>query len=510
MLLLAVAGCAGAADPGAQPSPTATTATKTTPPATPTQPPAAGLAPRDPALKPYYSQQVSWQECKQIFECAEVEVPLDYREPQGETLTLSIIKHAANDAESRVGSLLVNPGGPGGSGVQYVENSSSVFGERLLDSFDIVGFDPRGVGASTPVDCLSDSELDAFIASDPDPDSAAEVSTTLALLRDFTAGCQRSSGDLLGHVSTVEAARDMDVLRALVGEQQINYFGASYGTYLGATYAELFPKRVGRMVLDGAVDPSMGPEQMSLVQAGGFQTALRAYVTDCVAQTDCPLGTDVDAGLARITDFFDQLDAAPIAGDGQRQLTQGYAVIGVWLPLYVKTYWPILTNALTAAFEGEGAQLLQLADYYTSRGATGFTDNSNEAIYAVNCLDHPQQVSVADVERSIPRFEQASPVFGRLFAWGALACSQWPVRASEPQPVIDAAGAEPILVVGTTRDPATPYAWAVALADQLASGVLLTRDGDGHTAYHVGSACIDEAVESYLVEGAVPPDGKKC
>jgi pimeloyl-ACP methyl ester carboxylesterase len=330
------------------------------------------------------------------------------------------------------------------------------------------------------------------------------------LLRTFTTGCQRASGSLLAHVSTVEAARDMDILRALVGDEQINFLGASYGTYLGATYAELFSRRVGRMVLDGAVDPSVDPEQMALVQAASFQTALRAYVSDCVQQSGCPLGTDVDAGLARVSSFFEQVDAAPIAGDGKRQLTQGYAVLGVWLPLYEKSYWPILSNALAAAFQGEGAQLLQLADYYTNRGVSGFTDNSNEAIYAVNCLDHPQRATVASVQRSIPRFLQASPVFGRTFAWGALACSRWPVEAAEPSPPIDGAGAAPIVVIGTTRDPATPYEWAVELADQLQSGVLLSRDGDGHTGYHVGNSCIDEVVESYLVDGTVPADGKEC
>jgi pimeloyl-ACP methyl ester carboxylesterase len=455
-------------------------------------------------------QDVQWQECRQIFSCARIEVPLDYSRPRGKAIKLAVIKRPAEDTEQRIGSLLVNPGGPGGSGVRYVENAKSVLGQPLLDHFDIVGFDPRGVGESTPIDCLPDDQLDTLIAADPDPDTAAEIQASVDLLRQFTAGCERRSGDVLAHVSTVEAARDIDILRVLVGEEKVDYLGASYGTYLGATYAELFPQRVGRMVLDGAVDPSLPPAKMTLVQAAGFQTALRAYVADCVEKTSCPLGTDVDAGLARISAFFDELDAQPIPGDGERQLTEAYAVIGVWLPLYVKSYWPILTDALNAAFDGDGAQLLQLADYYTSRGAEGFTDNSNEVIYAVSCLDHPDQASISTVERSVPRLERASPVFGRVFAWGALACSMWPVQATEPAPKIDAAGADPMLVIGTTRDPATPYRWAVALADQLESGVLLSRDGDGHTAYQMGNGCIDETVESYLIDGTVPPDGKEC
>ena len=514
LLLVAATGCSAVSSGSSQPEafPTKPGKAGGAAPSSSTQltTPAAELAPRDPALRRYYLQVVRWRDCQQVFLCARVRVPLDYADPKGQTITLSVIKRPADDTDQRVGSLLVNPGGPGASGVRYVEGARSAFGRPLLERFDIVGFDPRGVGASTPVDCVPDAQLDTLIASDPDPDTTAEVKTSLRLLRRFGEGCRRRSGDLLAHVSTVEVARDMDILRALAGDRRLNYLGASYGTYLGAVYAELFPRRVGRMVLDGAVDPSVGSQQRNLVQAASFQKALRAYVADCVQRSGCPLGTDVDAGLDRISAFFDQLDAQPISGDGRRELSEGYAVLGVWLALYVKSYWPILTNALTAAFQGDGAQLLRLADYYTRREATGFPDNSNEVIYAVNCLDRPGRATLGSVERSVPRFEKASPVFGRIFAYGSLACVDWPAKAAEPAPRINAAGAAPILVVGTTRDPATPHEWAVALARQLQSGVLLSRRGDGHTGYLMGNACIDDTVESYLVDGTVPPDAKIC
>ena len=496
------------AGPSGGPTPSPSPTTSTSPPPTspsPTSPTLAG-----DGLGQYYEQPVQWTECQQVFECARILVPLDYDEPDGETIELAVIKRPADDPASRVGSLIVNPGGPGGSGVEYAQNATSVFGEPLLDHFDIVGFDPRGVGESTPIDCVGDEELDQFIAADPDPDTSAEADTALRLLRDFTAGCEESSGALLAHVSTPEAARDVDVLRALIGDEKINYYGASYGTFLGATYAELFPDRVGRMVLDGAIDPTLTPRESALGQAEGFQTALRAYVEDCVQQPDCPVGTDVEAGLERINDFFEQVDRQPISGDGERELTEGYAVVGVWLPLYVEDYWPLLSRALSAAFDGDGALLLQLADYYTDRGPSGFTGNVIEANYAVNCLDRPESASIAEIQRSIPAYERASSVFGSMAAWFSLGCSNWPVKADHPMPQIDAAGADPILVVGTTRDPATPYKGAIALANQLESGVLLSRDGDGHTAYMAGNPCIDETIEAYLVDGVVPPDGKQC
>ena len=461
-------------------------------------------------LKRYYEQNVSWERCRSDKECATIKVPLDYAKPDGETIELSLLKVPAESKRQRVGSLVVNPGGPGASGINYAAQTSTFFGNELRQAFDIIGFDPRGVGASTPVQCLSDDELDEFVATDPDPDNAEEIRQGDELLAQFGQGCVDESGALASHMSTVEAAKDIDIIRAVVGDKKLSYFGASYGTFLGATYAELFPKRVGRMVLDGAIDPSLSMEQLNLEQAKGFETALRAYVGYCVDGGDCVLGDSVDAGTARIRKFLDDVEAKPLpAGDG-RELTVGNAVLGIWAPLYNEGNWPILDSALKTAFDGNGSVLMALSDAYTSRGPSGYVDNSLEALYAVNCLDHDDSIPADEVPARIAEFEEAAPTFGAIFAFGLSSCSQWPIHTGRVPEPIHAAGAAPILVVGTTRDPATPMRWAEALADQLESGILVRRDGDGHTGYRAGNQCVDDTVESYLVSGKVPKADVSC
>jgi len=382
----------------------------------------------------------------------------------------------------------------------------------LRDDFDIVGFDPRGTGDSDPVDCISDEDLDAFVASDPDPETAEEGQAYQASYEAFFQGCVANSDSLVGHVTTVEAARDMDVLRAALGEATMLYFGASYGTKLGATYADLFPDKVGRMVLDGAVDLSIDSRQLSLEQAGGFEVALRSYVQDCVDEGDCFLGDSVDDGLATIQGLIADVDEEPLpTRDDDRDLAVGNAFYGLVAPLYNRDYWSILDQALELGLEGDGTLLLRLSDLYESREDDGsYSDNSAEAILAINCLDDPYSVTADQVPAEIPAFEKASPTFGEVFAWGLMACHGIQSKRSEPAAEIDAAGAAPIVVVGTTRDPATPYQWAVHLADQLQSGVLVSRDGDGHTGYNSGNDCVDEALEGYLVSGTVPDDGLEC
>lgn len=466
--------------------------------------------PPEPELAPFYDQQIDWEACGGDL-CATLEVPLDYADPSGDTIELALLMVPAGDADQRVGSLVVNPGGPGAPGTDYAASAESVFRQPILDAYDVVGFDPRGTGHSAPLDCLSDEELDDYIAEDPDPDTAAEADAYAGWVEALGEGCVDRSGAIAGHVTTIEAARDMDVLRAALGESQLDYFGASYGTRLGATYADLFPDRVGRFVLDGAVDVSLSSRELSLQQAGGFETALRAYVQDCVDSGDCVLGDSLDAGLATVKRLLDDIDAQPLpTGDGDRELAVGNAFYGVVLPLYVRDYWPYLTDALSAALEGDGSMLLQFSDLYHSREGDGYADNSSEAIYAINCLDDPWSIPASEVPANLAEFDEVSPTFGSVFAWGLTTCGGMEVQSSEPVRDIRAAGAAPIVVVGTTRDPATPYEWAVALAEQLESGVLVTRDGDGHTGYNSGNECVDSAVEDYLVEGTVPDDGLSC
>ena len=466
--------------------------------------------PPDAVLAEFYAQSLEWTPCRGEFECASLAVPLDYREPGGERIQIALLKVPAA-RESR-GALVVNPGGPGAPGTSYAEAAERVFRSPLLENFDIVGFDPRGTGDSAPVDCLSDTELDEYVSADPDPDSAAEVEAFVASAELLGKRCEARSGKLAEHVSTIEAAQDIDVLRAALGEAQLTYFGASYGTQLGATYAELFPDRVGRLVLDGAIDLSLSGSDLGKQQAAGFELALRAYVQNCVEESSsCFLGTTVDAGVRQIQQFLAEVEADPLSTDlDGRRLKVGNAFYGLVAPLYQREAWAALSLALRAAFAGDGTTLLQFADLYTSRGADGYSDNSIEANITISCLDKPGFTNPESVPETYQEYAEASPTFGRVFAWSQVGCNGFPVEPVLAPLEVRARGAAPILVVGTTRDPATPMRWAEALATQLDSGVLLRRDGDGHTAYNAGNECIDDTIEAYLLSGIVPTDGLTC
>jgi pimeloyl-ACP methyl ester carboxylesterase len=509
MAIAVLSGCGSTDDAADDPSSAAPEPTATADASQGSSEPSSGATPAK-ALRSFYEQRLEWEGCGSEQDCAEVEVPLDYSDPTGETVTLELRRSPA-EGQAR-GTLFVNPGGPGGSGVDFTSYFVGEAGEDVVAGYDVVGFDPRGVGTSEPLECLGTEEMDRYVSSDPDPDDAAEAEDFIASVKALGKGCVRNSGALAAHVSTQEVARDLDVLRAVVGDEKLTYYGASYGTYIGATYAELFPEQVGRMVLDGAVDPTLSNTDTNLEQARGFETALRAYAADCVEQGDCPLGESQDAVVERIGQLLKDLDESPMSTDDpERPLTQALGFYGVALPLYDEGSWGYLTQGLEAALAGNGGVLLLFADQYLSRTESGYSDNSAEVISAVNCLDKPVDTTADDVEATIPDFEAASPTFGRVFAWSVAGCGAWPVRPPlEPLESYDAEGAAPIVVVGTTRDPATPYEWAVSLAQQLSSGVLVTRDGDGHTGYGQGNDCVDSAVDQYLVDGKVPADGLGC
>ena len=478
-------------------------------PVAPTGGPPASQPP-SPSLARFYSQRLDWSDCGDGDECARLTVPLDYRRPGGRTIRLYVLEVPASG--SRIGSLVVNPGGPGAAGSTYAAGRGASFGDPLLDHYDLVGFDPRGTGRSSPVDCLDDQSFNAYLSADPDPSTPAEVTTFRRQQQALARGCAANSGALASHVSTVESARDMDILRAALGEPRMNYFGASYGTKLGATYAQLFPQRVGRFVLDGAIDPTLGTRAAALEQAAGFQKALDAYAANCV-QSDigCFLGKDDAAVLRTIGTLLDQIAQRPLPTSDGRELTAGNAFYGIAATLYNRSYWILLSSALRGALSGDGTQLMKLADAYAERNADGtFQSNFLEAFYDISCLDDPASVPYSQVPSEIPAFLRASPVFGRTYAWGLTACDGFTPRTDEKPPAIHARGAQPIVVIGTTRDPATPYREAVALARQLDSGVLVSRDGDGHTGYHQGNACVDNAVNGYLVAGVVPKNGLTC
>ena len=468
-----------------------------------------GSGPPGHGLGRFYSQRLKWKPCGGGDSCADIWVPLDYTAPNGPAITLEAKRQPAADPSRKVGSLFINPGGPGVSGINYVSYAN--FDKAITDVYDVIGFDPRGVGKSTPVDCVSDAQLDAYLASDPSPDTPSEVRSMQRSWHRFTAGCVARSGPLLQHVSTVEVARDLDILRALVGDRSLHYFGASYGTFIGATYAALFPKRVGRMVLDGAVDPQAPPHRTHIDQAAGFETALTAYLQYCVGNGNCPLGNDVDTARTNLAALFKQLDSTPLPTASGRRLTEGLGFLGVIFPLYSRSTWQYLTTGLDAAVKGRGDVLLALADVYSERNQDGtYASNALEVQSAVDCLDYPEHESNAQIEAGAAQFDKVAPVFGPVATWFPYSCSNWPEPRIQPVPDYSAKGAAPIVVVGTTRDPATPYQQAVNLAHELDSGVLLSRDGDGHTAYNSGNTCIDSAVDAYLADGTVPADGTMC
>ena len=487
----------------------------------------SAAAPAPTTLAGYYAQRLDWQPCNDGFQCARLLVPFDYARPAGRRFSLPVIKLPATEESRRIGALVVNPGGPGGSGVQYALGARSEFPSAVLARFDIVGFDPRGVAASEPaLTCMTGPELDTYLATNDIPANAAQLAEVIAQSKLYAARCAQNSAALLPYVGTQNAARDLDVLRAALGESRLSFLGKSYGTYLGTWYAQLFPHRVRALVLDGAVDPDTPSLQDDIIQAEGFQVALRSFTAWCLTTTGCPLrggsggagrpgpgaaARSVDAAVARLQGLIVRANSAPLAntlGDGQ--VADGAMLLnGVASALYSKSFWTDLKTGLASAFAGDGTVLVQLANLLFERNPNGTYANLADADTSISCLDRPWPRSLAAWQAAASAASRAAPLFGAPLVWGNLPCAYWPVP-SYPLPRIRAAGAPPILVVGTLRDPATPYRWAQALAGDLSSGVLLGWNGDGHTAYGEGSACVDTIVNDYLIGLSVPRSGMVC
>jgi pimeloyl-ACP methyl ester carboxylesterase len=350
-----------------------------------------------------------------------------------------------------------------------------------------------------------------LLRGDGSPDSDAEATAAFLLGREFAKSCQKSDGALIPYIGTRETVQDLEVLRRALGDAKLNYVGESYGTYIGALYADRFPSRVGRMVLDGAIDPSLTADEFAGGQALGFERALQDFIADCAQRSRCPLGRDPAAAEDRLNVFLMRLDSAPLTV-GQRQLTQALATLGIIASFYSKSTWPQLRRALSAALRGDGSQLLALADFYSNRQADGtYADNSLDSFYAISCMDRTDTNGVGATQAlAVKLTETVSRTFGSYLAWGDTPCQSWPYKPTESASRVSGQGAAPIVVVGTTRDPATPYEWAQSLSRQLLSAVLVTRVGEGHTGYHAGSACVDTAIDKYLVSGAVPANGLRC
>lgn len=463
----------------------------------------------DEALVPFYSQQIAWQACGSR-ECATIEAPLDWADGTAGSTRIAL-ERAVAEGEAQ-GSLLINPGGPGSSGIGFLDYGVSLISPEVREKFHVVGFDPRGVAASDGVTCLDDAAKDAALSKDYayTPEGLAELEADATA---YGEACLENTGDLLGHVDTQSAAKDMDLIRALVGDEKLNYLGYSYGTQLGAAYAGQFPDRVGRLVLDGAVDITLDADESSLQQAQGFERALRAYVADCQENDDsCPLSGSVEDGLAQIKALVDAAYENPLPTDSGRELTQTLTFYGIAVTLYNDSSWPMLTDALATAIElGDGSYLLYLADLYNDRNADGtFASNSSEAFRAIGCLDGRGNTDPEHMAAEAAKIIEVAPTLGQSFGYGALLCKNWPVPPAEVTYDIAAPGADPILVIGTTNDPATPYEWSEALAKTLESAVLMTWEGEGHTAYGRSNECVTDAVDQYLLEGTVPQEGLQC
>lgn len=462
----------------------------------------------DPALARFYGQELAWRDCRNDFECADATVPLDWAAPSGATIELSLLR--LRSTKKKIGTMLLNPGGPGVSGVDWFRASPGALGERVRQSFDAIAWDPRGVGRSAPIRCLADAEVDIWLSADATPDDDAEARQVVADAKDYGARCTRRTGDLLGHVDTISTVKDMDVIRAAVGERVASYYGWSYGTFIGAWYAQLFPWRVGRMVLDGAVDPSISAEQYAEGQARGFARMASAFVEDCLGTEGCPLRGTRKQGIAQIQALVKAADSQPLPTSRDRELTQSLMTTGMAMALYLPAFWPQLRTALAEAFRGQGDGLLALADAYNERRPDGTYGQTLQATGPIFCLDRTDTRSLEQVKADAAAWRTKYPPLGDTVAWSSLGCSVWPLKPVVTPQKLTAPGAPSILVVGTTGDPATPYEWARALAGQLSKGVLVTFDGEGHTAYRRGSKCVDTTIEDYLVAGAVPATDVTC
>jgi pimeloyl-ACP methyl ester carboxylesterase len=505
MLCVALVGACGSGDPSASPAASAADLGTATPGASATQP---TEPPATPIPEPTVNR-ARWTDCGGGFSCAEVRVPRDHAAPSEGYLNISMIRSAARKPGERIGSLLVNPGGPGASGVEFVRDGLATFPEELRERFDIVGFDPRGVNSSTAIRCIDN--LDGHAALDPSPDDAAEFTELVEAAHAYADACARRNDATLAYLSTDAVARDLDMLRVAVGDDELTYLGFSYGTLIGSRYAELYPDRIRAMALDGAIDPSLDLETFRTGQAKAFEGALTRFLDDCASRARCPFYEGGDSARAFDT-LMASIDRDPIPAlllSDTRLVGPGLAWSAVLAALYSESYWPILANALSLAKDGDGSLMLAISDPFRGRKANGSYSNLQDAYVGNVCLDYPAPTDVAEFTGWAVGLEDAAPHFAEFAAYNDLICAFWAVPAQGMPRAVTATGAPPIVVVGTTGDTATPYQWAQSLADQLESGVLVTREGEGHTGY-ADSLCVQGAVNAYLLELTVPRDGLTC
>jgi pimeloyl-ACP methyl ester carboxylesterase len=463
---------------------------------------------------------VTWQPCPDVvaqsgkaapnvsYDCGSVAVPQDWAAPDpGRTFQISLLRARAAGQANRLGSLLVDPGGPGGSGVSLAVALSGSLPVDITRRFDVVGFDPRGVGRSNAVKCFSDADLDTSFGYEPDPRSQAEFDEFVAFSRRIADQCASRQGEALRYFSTEQTARDLDAIRAALGEEKLTYLGYSYGTLLGAVYAQLFPDRVRALVLDGAVDPTQKSVAGVESQARGFELAFGHFAEWCRQNnpTRCRLPADVRGYLA---DLLQSARSSPVVHSDGRKATPGWIMTAVLAAMYSESSWPIAAAALVNLARGDARLIFGLADSYTQRNSSGHYTNLFDIFTVVGCTDDDASPTLEQIRQLQSQWRDRYPVIGAQFAVGMAICSIWPAKR-DPYPVGAARGAPPIVVVGTTGDPATPYEQTAKLAGMLGTGVVLTWQGEGHTAYPQ-TRCITEAVNNYLLNVVPPAAGTTC
>jgi pimeloyl-ACP methyl ester carboxylesterase len=460
---------------------------------------------------PYVPTGFDWKACDDsasttTVQCSTLQVPFDYNNPSAGTFTLYVKLLPAANPTLRIGSMMVNPGGPGFGGSSLADDASYYFSTDITDHFDIIAWDPRGTGKSTPaVNCVDD--YDEYFGIDSPPDSPEENQALIDASQAFNDECMANSGEILPYISTQASATDIDSIRQALGEDKISYFGFSYGSELGATWATLFPQTVRAAVFDGAVDPQATSSQEGMAQAGGFEGQLTTFLAACSENSTCAFYNGGKAEAAFDSLLF-ALDAKPLVVSKDRTpVTQGVAFTAVAQAMYSDSNWPQLEQALADAQQGDGSGLLQLYDDYYQRKEDGSYGNELEAFLAISCLDDPGSTSIKDVEDAVPDYVAVAPRLGANFGYG-YSCALWPVK---PAIKIDVTGkgAGPIVVIGTTGDPATPLASTRKMAAALEQGFLLVVEANKHTGYGANE-CINTAVDSYLIDLTVPVNDTIC
>lgn len=505
-----------------------------TAPQVPSPSPLGGDAPA--GFEEYYAQQIAWETCEpaqvtpemmsapediENYQCATVEAPMDWGDASSEPIELGVARYVGAVAEDTQPEdrppLFFNLGGPGGGAIDSLSAVvTSILTEQVANAYVVVALDPRGIGESTPIWCMTDEERDEDNALDVDTEDLSTdeiIASYDEEMGAIGAQCLERNGDVLGFVDSESATRDFDMVRALLGSETMDYLGFSYGTLLGALYADMFPTHVGRFVLDGVLDPGLNVNQVAEMQTAGMEESLYNWIESCVSGRKCPLGNSLEAGRDTMKRFFEDVAKNPLpTSDPDRPLTLGLARTAVIGSLYSTANYPLLTQAMQQALEGDGSALLFLADYFNDRGLDGvYNSNADDAFLAVNALDYEPVGTPDEWEASAAQIAEKYPILGGDFGFASAGLSAWPVQSSSTRRPIVAADAPEMLLIGTTHDPATPYEMAVAAHDHMAHTVLLTVEGWDHTAYNANAgACVIGAVDQFLLKGELPADGTVC